>query len=296
MESSASFWAFSTCGASLTIYLAALLGWISLTECLEGVRPDCLRAASAPGVIDPSDRLARCASDLYVKPCAARTRRFDDCSAKPGEARGGLPDGATCFDHAQCAGGSCAGSMVPIAGACGRCARTPIVGDACADDGACMTNGWFLPDTGLLCEAGRCVRGAFVGESCAARRCLASTICVDGTCQRPVGTAPAGAPCKYPFECRAGSRCSDLDGVCREIRIVAEGETCHRRGDVTSDRTLLCGAGLYCTAKSVCVPYVAPGERCEARDGELACGWTASCKTTSNEDLRVCIAIGELCR
>jgi hypothetical protein len=212
------------------------------------------------------------------------------CSAAPSPVGASDPEGAPCSSAGRsCGDASYCRLDVPLREAdfvaCGRCAQSARIGEACDATRPCATrglqglctNGRCLAPLSAACAAdaecqsGRCVRGscaaphAFLaiangvqaGKPCggtAGGACGGdiTLVCSDGTCQ---GRRDLGEPCEVNSSCRLGLACTS--GRCALLSSPAgEGEPCGIYNE--------CSEGTFCFRKT-CERPAAAGEECAGR-------------------------------
>ena len=163
----------------------------------------CAKTLAAPGVVNGSAALARCADVMRSTDCD----RTPECEVDPGE----LPGGASCVVDAQCQSASCVKSD---SAACGVCAELAPVGAPC-DKLECVKGSRcvLLPDNDTKCVAFT-IRKA--GESCLEETvaCDKGLRCVTDESSPPKATClpsgEEGAACEESTECADDLRCIRL--------------------------------------------------------------------------------------
>lgn len=207
----------------------------------------CEKALAAPGVVDGTAALARCADAMRSTDCD----KTPECEVDPGE----LPGGAACGVDAQCQGASCVKSG---SDACGLCAQLAPVGAPCdrlecVEGSRCV----LLPgnetqcvaltirkagescleetaacDKGLRCvtdestpSKATCVPLGEVEAACeTSAECANDLRCIRLKCAAPVAE---GLPCIIVRnECEVGLACDGTERTCKKVVKVNAGEAC----------------------------------------------------------------------
>ncbi|MBX3223027.1 MAG: hypothetical protein KF795_21120 [Labilithrix sp.] len=249
----------------------------------------CENNLAAPGVVDGSASLARCADATRSTACD----REPECEVDPGE----LPGGAACGIDAQCQSASCVKSG---SDSCGTCAEHAPVGAPCdrlecVEGSRCVLlpggetkcvalsirkAGESCLEETSACDKGlRCVTDESAKATClplgeAGAACEENTACADGLrCIRLKCAAPLaeGVPCLVVRdECEVGLGCDRTERTCRKIVDVAAGAAC-------DPLTRRCAQGI-CQGSSItgdernavitpgtCVEPLADGAACKER-------------------------------
>lgn len=287
---------FATCAG-----LALRRWYADEAACRAGERHTCQRDAALPGIVDPVPKLLACAESLPKEPCGFRGY-MPTLFCGPEPTRGTLEDGVACWFDEQCNGGLCSwvhgSSTSPtMPPSCGRCARFPAVGDACAPEvdwpTACDPGSTTVRSSNLVCDPVRstCVPRASAGEPCAFRNaCAWNHVCRDGRCVAPIARIgdPCGSePCAEGF-CD-GDRCTPWSEAYGALwpTLVGVGEEC-------DDERRLCAAGAWCSSTrdgAVCVAPTGLGEKCL---GNESCGHLAACVMLDGKP-RTCLDRRPLC-
>lgn len=208
----------------------------------------CEMRLAAPGVVDGSAALARCADTMRSTDCD----REPKCEVDPGE----LPGGAACGVDAQCKSASCLKSGSDT---CGVCEERAAVGSPC-DRLECVEGARCVPlpgnetkcvaftiakagesclqetvacDKGLRClsdESSPQAKATCLALGAGGAACVESTDCTDGLrCIRDECAAPLAEdmPCIIVRdECKVGLACDTTARTCQKIVKVDAGEAC----------------------------------------------------------------------
>lgn len=241
--------------------------------CRTRLATDCMAQANAPDVSVTQYSLVRCAQEISTQSCADIIDRREPDACNP---MGLRREGKNCGGHLQCATGYCA-----LAGeTCGSCQAKRGVGEACANDAACVA--------GLHCgQKGKCVRRSGLGESCSGenQECGTLLACLGGKCSLPVA---AGGACTNTNDCTraAGQTCTSTLGValalplaqCRASVLGVPGTVCREGDNLTSycaggqTNCLKDDAGVY-----RCVAPALDGQTCGAKANGRSCVMPALC-------------------
>lgn len=181
---------------------------------------------------------------------------------------GPRPDGAPCFEAAQCETAYCRKDFGAI---CGTCVYRAGEGEPCGVAFDCKE--------GLSCPSGTCVPVASLGGSCAQGQidCAYGLVCRGGACSTPWDAE--GTPCDPSLfgDCEGflGLYCDAQTAACKTAVLVGAGDPC---GNVAGTLHQCRAAGFCDTTKDpvVCVEVAQEGEACNLMTGPL-CMLPAGC-------------------
>jgi hypothetical protein len=239
---------------------------------------------SLPGASWSSDQMTQCTQQIATSTnCLDDTLDQGACKTPPGT----LPDGVSCEQSSQCAGGQCNREVaVSVDGgfktpACGTCA-TPDGGVSsakCGSGPACVSPERCVYDSAAMTS--RCTPPGAEGSPCTSSSACASGLTCKGTmadagtrfCARP---GASGAVCASSSDCNGqqGLRC--VAGLCGPPAFVPLGDACDGQAQIC-EVGAVCNRSQPTATTSVCVARVADGAPCNTSAG-LYCRDPASCR------------------
>jgi hypothetical protein len=249
--------AFAACETSSGLFATL---YASEADCAAQITRGCLSALPGPSIpghdgLDIFADDATCTAALAkLSTCEAARRTIFGDNSLPVDgcfpSAGTFANGATCFDHRQCASSYC-----KINENCGVCADRVAAGSPCVTSFDCNFD--------VSCVNGVCRDNAVPGGSCSTTKpCTYGFACQGGTCQPLVD---AGSPCTAATPCEFGY-CSTTGHVCTPIPVDRKpGDLCGV--DTPTGAVIACGLGAVCklvnTAnQGICAKRVEPYDRC----------------------------------
>jgi hypothetical protein len=232
--------------------------------CTTRIQQGCMIWAVLPGTNWPT---AQCASALGIQACKDF---LDDLDPVECLAPGLNPDGANCYDEAQCQGRRCSfySGMT-----CGICNQRSAAGGTCNNDTGCLR--------GLRCGSGHCVTPGSAGATCDdAHPCASSLHCT--TAGKCIERLLEGATCDINSvydECdwRSTSvRCSPVSKKC--VKSSTSELSCGY--DKATDTIKTCSGGRDCSS-SMCLPLPGIGDHCDDSNGP-SCLYPQYCESTAS--------------
>jgi hypothetical protein len=217
-------------------------GFGDTTTCVTRTKKGCPAAFNAPNTSATPTSVASCASSVKGLSCE---QIFASTPAACVPQPGGLADGASCSDDAQCKSTWCAKTDDTF---CGKCTALSTAGGACvkltATDGKTIET---QCSRGFSCTMDKCVVPVVSGGTCSdATSCSIGLTCFGGKC---VLAGKVGAKCdpegKTDPTCDflQGAVCNPATKVCQEIAKANAGQPCG----------LISGEYKICTAAAKCV-------------------------------------------
>lgn len=259
IQAACTTWASAHCRAYGRCAPVALsLTLTSEANCAAKLAAECVRLRSLPGAPLPS----RACWDSYDTTSCSEFLDNNEITRACIEP-GGLSDGATCADGAQCRSRGC---RYEVGATCGRCGPSAGVGEACRKHEDCM---W-----GLACGLNKvCLRAGTEGTSCDVDRpCLDRLFCSAGRCAPRLAL---GAPCvgaNDPCDWTAGLTCNATLGRC--VSVLAA-PFCRANLDGSY---VFCSGRATCQLDGTCTPPLPEGAACSV-DRPPACAWPATCES-----------------
>ena len=243
------------------------LGFGDTATCVSRTSASCPVAFDAPSTSSNPARVSACAAELGKLTCEGLTQATPaSCIPEPG----GLADGASCSDDAQCKSTWCAKNDDAQ---CGTCRVQPAVSAACVDLGK-KNDGTTQKSCGrnLECAKDVCAKPAATGATCGETQpCGLGLACFNSKC---VAAGKPGAKCDPAgvtdpgCDLLQGSFCNQTTKVCQAFIYSKAGEAC----SFSATEIKVCSAGTKCigataTAPGTCVAPAADGAACNAKDG-----------------------------
>jgi len=258
------------CGAiNKCVSLFVKQAWGDVATCETRVKLSCTDEVAAPDSGYSPSAVAGCIAAVQGASCTALL----DNTVVGCQLPGTRADGLACGFGSQCKSGFCR-----KAGTCGVCGARPAAGDACNENGDCVT--------GLVCNGDngkkRCVAPVAAGQTCSATQpCVSGQSCKVGTCTALAG---AGQQCWGEGSCDIAQSlfCNTGPKLCQIAKMAAPGEAC----GFVDGNLYLCTAGGECRGTSVlnprgvCSSTAADGVACGGAQA-LSCFGPATCEQGS---------------
>jgi hypothetical protein len=243
------------------------LGFGDVATCVSRTKVGCPTGFDAPSTSSNPARVASCAAEIGKLTCEGLTQATPAvCIPEPG----GLADGASCADDAQCKSTWCAKNEDA---SCGTCAVQPAVGAACVDLGK-KNDGSTQKSCGrnLECAKDACAKPAPTGAACSdSQPCGIGLACFNSKC---VAAGKPGSKCdpagvtEPGCDLLQGSFCNQTTKVCQAFIYSKAGEPC----SFSATEIKVCSAGSKCigataTSPGTCVAPAADGAACNVTNG-----------------------------
>lgn len=248
----------------LPIFVTA--GFGDVATCVARISKSCPATFDAPQTSANPNKISTCAGAVKVLSCEAISSATPAaCIPDPG----GLVDGATCIDDAQCKSTWCAKTEDSH---CGKCTTQPKAGQPCIK----LTSSTGATETecgrNLNCTKDICVAPLGSGSACTdATSCAIGLVCFSGKC---VSAGKAGQSCdpegKTAVSCDflQGVFCNPSTKVCQEYAKSSAGQPC----GVVSGEFKICTGGSKCIVPSgamqgTCMAPAIDGGACDTTKG-----------------------------